>query len=50
MLVELVQSVLDSINSGGIPVIENSWKYIMKNECIKNTKELINKFVTDINK
>jgi hypothetical protein len=37
MLVEFVQSVLDSINSGGIPVIEDSWRYIMKNECIKNT-------------
>ena len=50
MLVELVQSILDSINSGAIPVIENSWKYIMKNECIKNSKELINRFITEINK
>ena len=50
MLVELVQSILDSINSGSIPVIENSWKYIMKNECIKNSKELINKFIMEINK
>ena len=50
MLVELVQSILDSINSGGIPIIENSWKYIMKNECIKNSKELINKFIKEINK
>ena len=50
MLVEFVQSVLDSINSGGIPVIEDSWRYIMKNECIKNTKELINKFTLEINK
>ena len=49
MLVEFVQSILDSINSGGIPVIENSWKYIMKNECIKSSKELINKFITEIN-
>ena len=50
MLVELVQSILDSINSGGIPIIENSWRYIMKNECIKNSKELINKFIIEINK
>ena len=50
MLVEFVQSVLDSINSGAIPVIEDSWRYIMKNECIKNTKELINKFTLEINK
>ena len=50
MLVELVQSILDSINSGSIPIIENSWKYIMKNECIKNSKELMNKFINEINK
>ena len=50
MLVELVQSILDSINSGSIPIIENSWKYIMNNECIKNSKELINRFIKEINK
>ena len=49
MLVEFVQNVLDSINSGGIPVIEDSWRYIMKNECIKSSKELINKFIIEIN-
>ena len=49
MLVEFVQSILDSINTGAIPVIENSWKYIMKNECIKSSKELINKFLAEIN-
>ena len=50
MLVELVQSVLDSINGGTIPVIENSWKYVLQNECIKNSKEAITKFVNEINK
>ena len=49
MLVELVQSILDSINTGSIPIIENSWKYVMKNECMKNSKELIKKFLNDIN-
>ena len=39
MLVELVQSVLDAINGGNIPVIENSWKYVIENECIKNSNE-----------
>ena len=48
MLVEFVQNIIDSINAGCIPVIEDSWRYIMKNECIKNTKELINKFILDI--
>jgi hypothetical protein len=50
MLVELVQSIVDSINSGSIPVIENSWKYVMKNECIKTTKELMDNFIKDLNK
>ena len=48
MLVELVQSILDSINSGGIPVIENSWKYVMKNECVNKGKELIEMFVKEL--
>ena len=50
MLVELVQNILDSINGGSIPVIENSWKYVLQNECIKNSKEAVNKFVVEINK
>ena len=48
MLVELVQSILDAINTGSIPVIENSWKYVMQNECIKNGNEIIKKFLKDI--
>ena len=48
MLVELVQSILDSINGGGIPVIENSWKYVMKNECVNKGKELIEMFVKEL--
>ena len=32
MLIELVQNILDSINSGCIPVIENTWKYVVQNE------------------
>ena len=48
MLLELVQSILDSINGGGIPVIENSWKYVMKNECVKKGKELIEMFVKEL--
>ena len=48
MLVELVQSILDSINGGGIPVIENSWKYVMSNECVKKGKELIEMFANEL--
>ena len=48
LLIELIQSVLDSINNGSIPVIENSWKYVMQNECIKFGNELIQKFIKEI--
>ena len=50
MLVELVQNILDSINSGCIPVIENTWKYVVQSECIKNTEDLFNKFSKEIRK
>ena len=50
MLIELIENILDSINNGGIPVIENSWKYVIQNECIKNSKEAINNFLLEINK
>ena len=50
MLIELIQSILDSINKGSIPVIENSWKYMIQKECIKNSKEAINTFLLKINK
>ena len=50
MLVELIQSILDSINKGSIPVIENSWKYVLQNEFIKSSKDLINKFINEIKK
>ena len=50
MLVGLIQSILDSINKGSIPVIENSWKYVLQTEFIKSSKTLINKFLEEINK
>jgi len=43
-LVELLQSILDSINSGSIPVIENSWNYVIHTECIKNLTEFVDKY------
>ena len=48
MLIELVQSILDAINGGAIPVIENSWKYVMKNECVNKGKELIEMFIKEL--
>ena len=50
MLIELIQSILDSINKGSIPVIENTWKYMLQNEFIKSSKDLINRFVNEIKK
>ena len=49
MLIELIESVLDSINEGSIPIIENSWKYIIRNECIKTSNEYVEKFNEEIN-
>ena len=50
MLVELVQNILDAINAGCIPVIENTWKYVVQSECIKSTEDLLNKFSKEIRK
>ena len=48
MLIELIESILNSINSGGIPILSNSWKYIMKSECKKYANELILKFSNEL--
>ena len=48
MLVELVQNILDSINAGCIPIIENTWKYVIQNECIKNTENILENFKKEI--
>ena len=50
MLIGLIQSILDSINIGNIPVIENSWKYVLQTEFIKSSKGLVDKFVEEIKK
>ena len=44
MLIDLLENIINSINNGAIPVIENSWKYIIDNECIMNIKIYIEKF------
>ena len=48
MLIELVENILESINAGCIPVIENTWKYVIQSECIKNTEDLTKKFIEEI--
>ena len=48
MLIELIENILDTINSGNIPIIENSWKYVIKSEAIKNTENYLNIFSKEI--
>ena len=43
MLIEILDSILDSINNGAVPVIENSWKYMLQNESFKNMNKLTEK-------
>ena len=50
MMIELIQSILDSINTGSIPVIENSWKYVLETEFIKKSKTLVDNFIDEIKK
>lgn len=44
MLASICKSYIDAINNGGVPVIENAWHYICKNECYKAMQEAISKF------
>ena len=44
MLINLLKSIIEAINEGAIPVIENSWKYITNNECLKIIKENVEYF------
>ena len=39
MLVDLLDSVVNCINEGAIPIIENSWNYIASNELLKSIRE-----------
>ena len=53
MLINLLKSIIEAINEGAIPVIENSWKYITNNECLKNIRENVEyfkKLITDYQK
>ena len=48
MLIELIESLLNNINSGGVPILSNSWKYIMKSECNKVSKNLVSKLGNEL--
>lgn len=40
MLIDLSRAYIEAINQGGVPNIDNAWKYIVKNESYKNLKGL----------
>ena len=48
MILDLIESILDSINNGGTPIIHNLWKYIMKKEFLKYANNLIYKFSSEL--
>ncbi|MFM7854184.1 MAG: hypothetical protein ACKO96_20240, partial [Flammeovirgaceae bacterium] len=48
MLLELLGSILESINSGGVPVIENSWKYVCDSDNIKRVETMSSNFKNEL--
>ncbi len=48
MLLELLNSILDSINTGGVPVIENSWKYVCDSDCLKRVDNMSANFKVEL--
>ena len=48
MLIELIESLLNNINTGGIPIMTSSWKYIMKSECMKIVNDFIMRFNNEL--
>ena len=47
-LISFLENVVDSVNSGAVPVIENSWKYMLDNELQANMKKMIERFILSI--
>ena len=48
MIIELIESILYNINSGGITIIYNLWKYIIKKEFLKYANNLIYNFSSEL--
>ena len=48
MILELIESLLNSINEGGTPIIYNCWKYMMKKEFLKYANNLIYNFSSEL--
>ena len=47
-IIELIESLLNTINEGGTPIIYNSWKYMMKKDFLKYANNLISKFSSEL--
>ena len=47
-IIELIESLLVTINEGGTPIIYNSWKYMMKKDFLKYANNLISKFSSEL--
>ena len=50
MFCSMVKSYIEAINAGAVPVIENAWGFVCKNECqkaMKNASETYNKIMTE---
>lgn len=50
MFCNLIKSYIEAINQGAVPVIENAWGFMCKNECakaMKNSVAVYEKYVTD---
>lgn len=48
MLAGLVQSYINSINSGIVPNIQSAWQYICQNECQKALEKSLKQFDSDM--
>ena len=47
-IIELIESLLVTINEGGTPIIYNSWKYMMKKDFLKYANNLLSKFSSEL--
>ena len=50
MFCSMIKSYIQAINQGAVPVIENAWGFMCKNECLKAMKNSINiyeKYITE---
>lgn len=50
MILDLITSIVQSINDGGLPIIENSWNYVVANENVKHAEVALKKYNEEINK